>query len=867
MVDGTPCRAGILVVNGKMFAGLMGLGWHSNSLLHHCELMEGGRAPGTAGGSARKRLHRRPGYMRGEQSRLQSTTHGQEEEEGRTPCIRNGKSGHHSDITEGTSAQRTPAVNVSLMNQHQPNKLTCSYQKSRSLPCSVTHKVDYSAINGTSSHQGTHSLPQNELRLSPSPAPRSSPEDSFNSSFSFIQQSLNSSRRTDATTATPSQEPEPLNRSTKAPSSPQTKSATLSTEHSVLKQSTPVQSVSSSTLSSQAEREELSLGGRFWRECLWGGREVPPDLPDCDSQSLDIEITSSLSVDSDTASASSVTSGYESATPAPDQGWDSLVKKYEGVLQDCLQNNRTHTKIESMMLKLQRLQQKAILDDDYDAAERFGKKLEELCRERGALKLGLPSRQPGVALFLQQLTQVVHSALQRADSGQCREAAEPDAGERSDSLHGPLRRRDRLIQEKRLVEEEIAALQRRLAELRERSRCLEQQIQQEEQHVEAEELEGSMLRSCTVAQLRGISRTLQDLVTSKNRTQISVSPSPSMLRLQEQEQALNLSIKEATAKVVMSQRLGSSLRRKVSETETQLLALHEAKLAAISGNDFSSAKELKAEMKTVYQERDRLDALAKRLHSLSSGSSQELARMKGQRQQLRQELEQREAQHESRLKENTTKYIKLLEDILRSCGCPGLERIWEADLEACHLFLRGLQLRTPSCSGGDIEDLSTAAVYPPTQPCTKEEEDCAMLTALGGRWCPEANLQNSEFTKKLEEFLFCMEDNHPEDGCSEGADLTERCELISDRLLTLEDELQMAILNRDQSLTQSLEQEVQELKATLQTMLAQLKEEEEEEEEVNELQGDDLVKNGTDEEEEEEEEEEDDQYFSDSWGI
>lgn len=37
--------------------------------------------------------------------------------------------------------------------------------------------------------------------------------------------------------------------------------------------------------------------------------------------------------------------------------------------------------------------------------------------------------------------------------------------------------------------------------------------------------------------------------------------------------------------VVMSQRLGSSLRRKVSETETQLLALHEAKLAAISGNN------------------------------------------------------------------------------------------------------------------------------------------------------------------------------------------------------------------------------------------------------------------------------------------
>lgn len=59
---------------------------------------------------------------------------------------------------------------------------------------------------------------------------------------------------------------------------------------------------------------------------------------------------------------------------------------------------------------------------------------------------------------------------------------------------------------------------------------------------------------------------------------------------------------------------------------------------------------------------------------------------------------------------------------------------------------------------------------------------------------------------------------------------------------------------------QSLEKEVQDVKATLQTMLAQLKGEEEEE-----LQDDDLMKNGTEEEEEEEEDE--DQYFSDSWDI
>lgn len=81
------------------------------------------------------------------------------------------------------------------------------------------------------------------------------------------------------------------------------------------------------------------------------------------------------------------------------------------------------------------------------------------------------------------------------------------------------------------VQGEIAELQQRLADLSDRSRCLEQQIQQEEQQLEAEELEGSVLRSCTWDQLRDMGQTLQDLVTSENRMQISVSPSPSTLRL------------------------------------------------------------------------------------------------------------------------------------------------------------------------------------------------------------------------------------------------------------------------------------------------------------------------------------------------
>ena len=82
-----------------------------------------------------------------------------------------------------------------------------------------------------------------------------------------------------------------------------------------------------------------------------------------------------------------------------------------------------------------------------------------------------------------------------------------------------------------------------------------------------------------------------------------------------------------------------------------------------------------------------------------------------------------------------------------------LERVWEADLEACHLLLRGIQLRSPACSGLEGED-PPVVVGRPAQQGSKQEQDCAMLTALGGRWGPDANLQNSEFTKVTTAAMF-----------------------------------------------------------------------------------------------------------------
>ena len=171
--------------------------------------------------------------------------------------------------------------------------------------------------------------------------------DSFNSSFSFIRQSLSAGQGNGITAVTSLPVPRPARRSAASTPVP----AVLPTAPT----RTPIPPASGRPLPKlcvplpapgvHSQREE-----GLWQGEQWGGRaELPPsDPPDGESFSLGTEeFPSSLSVDSDTAS--SVTSGYESATPASssssNHGWDTLVRKYEGVLRECLQSNRANAKV------------------------------------------------------------------------------------------------------------------------------------------------------------------------------------------------------------------------------------------------------------------------------------------------------------------------------------------------------------------------------------------------------------------------------------------------------------------------------------------------------------------------------------------
>ncbi len=174
----------------------------------------------------------------------------------------------------------------------------------------------------------------------------------FNSSFSFIQQSLETSALLDVSTQKSVSTQSEWDR---------LKSETLSsgalephTAHSQSEISTVPISQSeheafslSNSPCSIGQQKSLLLDRELWLADLdvqVSSSMTSERIQDSDSGSLDTEVTSSFSIDS-LDSASSVTSGYDSTTPSSDQSRDGVIKKYEDVLQDCLQNNRTNTEV------------------------------------------------------------------------------------------------------------------------------------------------------------------------------------------------------------------------------------------------------------------------------------------------------------------------------------------------------------------------------------------------------------------------------------------------------------------------------------------------------------------------------------------
>ncbi|NWH16748.1 DISC1 protein, partial [Grus americana] len=556
-------------------------------------------------------------------------------------------------------------------------------------------------------------------------------------------------------------------------------------------------------------------------------------LQDCETVSLaDTDATFSYSTDSsDAASAgSSVTSGYESSFTISDRNWDTLMKKYEPVLQDCLLGNCSTLKIKSLVLRLQRLQEKAIEEDDYDRADKFRRKLEELEKEKNSLKFQLPSRHPSISSFLDRFVTQVQAALRWAADHRHEETQLWHENEHKlwrstyqERTQVSATKRNQLFQEKKWLQKEIEDLRTRLTVLEAKDQQLRREIEEQDRLIQSQDCELTALLGCvSLKELQEISKAVDDILAFSYQIPFSLDLPGTVKSLQEKEQSFSMTIKETTAKVCTSQKLCSTLRRKVSDIETQLPALLEAKMLAVSGNNFSTAKDLTEEIRSLTSEKEGLEGLLNELLVVSARNVRKLERIKDDYTRLKQELEQGEAAFVASVKENAEKYMEMLEDKLHSCGSQLLQRVWEADLEACQLLIRGFQLKETSCCGFEEEenqmDEMEMTADGPSDSEKRKESHFSKGTERGTVPCPK----HSELKEVMEDISFGAEGHLSEEFFIFSAELGEKCEAISEKLVHLEDQLQTSVCRVDEGLAQSLQREIQVVKETLQTVLVQL---------------------------------------------
>ncbi|XP_061260811.1 disrupted in schizophrenia 1 protein isoform X1 [Bos javanicus] len=507
-------------------------------------------------------------------------------------------------------------------------------------------------------------------------------------------------------------------------------------------------------------------------------------------------------LDTDAASSCSLDPlWFEASSSADAQRWDPLLSRCEPALLHCLQGQHRRLEVKSLRLKLQKLQDKAIEEDDYDKAEMIQQRLEALEKERSSLHFQLPSQQPALSALLGHLGAQAQASLrwaaQRAggDDPQARLRMDPKTLEAAaqDSLRVSITRRDWLLREKQQLQKEIETLQARMSVLEAKDQQLRREIEEQERLLPWQGCD--LVGGLSLGELQEVTKTLQDTLALAEQIPLHAEPPETIRSLQERIKSLSLSLKEITAKVCVSERLCSALRKKVNDIETQLPALFEAKMLAISGNHFCTAKELTEEIRSLTLEREALEGLLHKLLVLSSRNVQKLGSVKEDYSRLRQELDQGRAAYETSVKVNTMKYMEMLEEKLHSCKCPLLGKVWEADLEACRLLIQSLQLQeargslfaderqTDDLVGGTY----TMALATPLR-SHLEDERKNPLQAF------------EEWTVHLTPSPHCASSDQKEESYIFSAELGEKCETIGKKLLYLEDQLHVAIHSHDEDL-------------------------------------------------------------------
>ncbi|XP_053568242.1 disrupted in schizophrenia 1 protein [Bombina bombina] len=591
----------------------------------------------------------------------------------------------------------------------------------------------------------------------------------FKSSFSFIQQSLDSEMKNKATF--PDSEQTPLENASSGP--------TNSTHQGPQDYFIDGFSCNNFKFSPWNSNSNIESAPPAWQNT---------DKDKFFKMNTDGETEFFCSTDSVAKPAYSFTSGY-SSNSASESGWDTLIRKYEPLILECTQRNQSAVKVKALILELQQRLHKAVEEDNFSEADTLRTIIED--KQKNTSIFCLPSRHPLVCNFLNMLQceiqKAMHQSIYRNSGAQTTDyCSNVQLDLFSNEInYASFTRKEALISKRDKLQKEIEDIKTRLELLEAKDQQLKMEIEEQNNVSNNQKKEiAFLLGSMALGDLQEICNGLKETLDLSLQLTRSLEITESLKRLYEKELSLCCLKKEANAQVCTNQQLCTILQRKVNDIEMQIPSYLKDIMFDIEGNNFCVSKDFTEELKSLRFQKNWLEKLLNEILQKTK-NVQYLDNLQKTYSKLKQNLTEEENAFKKRVKELAVRYVNILEEKLLCCRNQLLGRVWEADLEACQLLIREIHLKGADSKAFDARESQT----------DEAEAACDV--------CLDPGIKMEHFYPKAKEWVAARKSyqhkyNEVEEEVNPDLmELLKECESVNKHLVYLEEQLQHVNSNHD----------------------------------------------------------------------
>ncbi|XP_078590147.1 uncharacterized protein LOC144870225 isoform X2 [Branchiostoma floridae x Branchiostoma japonicum] len=367
--------------------------------------------------------------------------------------------------------------------------------------------------------------------------------------------------------------------------------------------------------------------------------------------------------------------------------------------------------------------------------------------------------------------------------------------------------RAQLEEERRTIDRKQAELEAQAGEATQEELTLrgrEGEIQGEENRLQ-DRLQSMQERvSHMTCQAQELCARAQDMAALPVCTGTIHSHNQQLTRLQKQQQERQREVQELTTQVLRYQTRVTDLNKQLGETTAQVPVLQEAKKLAVSGYNFSEAKRLADEIRTLEERRVAKEKELAKAQGDVEQLTQDLEMSKKVLKEVQEELKLKQEEHDTARKEEAFELYQELKLQLERCTNDVMRSVLQADMTACQLWIQDICEKHHLPLPQELQALDLHSIL------GEDDDNMATFCVEDGGMLKPASSENEEAPTGAT------------GGTSAPEDYVQACEAISMRLLELEDRLQEAVEQEEYDAAQTLHEEIQSLKHQLQNMLVSL---------------------------------------------